>query len=44
MESAKEKNKTVMESVRSILSDSCLPKSFWSEDVSTVLYVQNKIS
>ena len=32
------KNRTIMESVRSILSDSCLPKSFWDETVRTEVF------
>lgn len=35
-------NRTLIESVRSMLSDSGLPKTFWAEAVSTAVYVRNR--
>ena len=35
-------NRTLVESVRSMLSDSGLPKTFWAEAVNTAAYVRNR--
>ena len=39
---AERKNRTLVEAVRSMLSDSGLPKTFWAEALSTATYVQNR--
>ncbi|KAF2361468.1 Integrase catalytic core [Trinorchestia longiramus] len=36
------KNRTILEAVRAMLSDSKLPKIFWAEAVSTAVYVKNR--
>ncbi|KAF2348810.1 Ribonuclease H-like domain [Trinorchestia longiramus] len=35
-------NRTILEAVRAMLSDSKLPKTFWAEAVSTAVYVKNR--
>ena len=35
-------NRTLVETVRAMLSDSKLPKKFWSEALSTALYIRNR--
>ncbi|KAF2347929.1 Ribonuclease H-like domain, partial [Trinorchestia longiramus] len=35
-------NRTILEEVRAMLSDSKLPKTFWAEAVSTAVYVKNR--
>ncbi|GJZ37619.1 putative ribonuclease H-like domain-containing protein [Tanacetum coccineum] len=40
---AKRKNKTLIEAARTMLADSLLPTTFWSEAVSTACYVQNRV-
>ena len=39
---AERKNRTLVKSVRCMLSDSALPKKFWAEAVSTANYVLNR--
>ncbi|KAF2343415.1 Ribonuclease H-like domain, partial [Trinorchestia longiramus] len=36
-------NRTILEAVRAMLSESKLPKTFWAEAVSTAVYVKNRI-
>ena len=38
---AERKNRTIVEAIRSLLSDSNLPKSFWAEALATVTYLNN---
>ncbi|KAI3686168.1 hypothetical protein L1987_79841 [Smallanthus sonchifolius] len=40
---AERRNRTLIESARSILADSKLPLTFWAEAVSTACYVQNRV-
>ncbi|KAI3706163.1 hypothetical protein L1987_76421 [Smallanthus sonchifolius] len=40
---AERRNRTLIESTRSMLADSKLPLTFWAEAVSTVCYVQNRV-
>nr|GEU86036.1 hypothetical protein [Tanacetum cinerariifolium] len=40
---AERKNRTLIEDVRTVLADSKLPTTFWSEAVNTACYVQNKV-
>ncbi|GJU21393.1 ribonuclease H-like domain-containing protein [Tanacetum coccineum] len=40
---AERKNRTLIEAARTMLADSKLPITFWSEAVSTACYVQNKV-
>ena len=40
---AERKNRTIMESVRSMLSSAKLPNTFWAEAVSTAIYIQNRL-
>ena len=35
-------NRTLVETVRSMLSDSKLPKRFWAEALSTAVYLRNR--
>ncbi|KAF2343935.1 Reverse transcriptase RNA-dependent DNA polymerase [Trinorchestia longiramus] len=35
-------NRTILEAVRAMLSDSKLPKTFWAEALSTAVYVKNR--
>ncbi|KAF2359941.1 Reverse transcriptase RNA-dependent DNA polymerase [Trinorchestia longiramus] len=39
---AERMNRTILEAVRAMLSDSKLPKTFWAEAVSTAVYVKNR--
>ncbi|KAF2345193.1 Integrase catalytic core [Trinorchestia longiramus] len=39
---AERMNRTILEAVRAMLSDSKLPKTFWAEAVSTAAYVKNR--
>ena len=39
---AERKNRTLMEPIRTLLSESGLPQSFWAEALSTVTYLQNR--
>ena len=39
---AERMNRTLVESVRSMLSDAKLPKRFWAEDLSTATYFRNR--
>jgi transposase InsO family protein len=39
---AERKNRTVMNMVRSMLSDKNIPKTFWAEAVNWVVYVLNR--
>jgi len=36
-------NRTLVESIRSMLSDAELPKTFWAEALSTAVYVRNRV-
>ena len=38
---AERKNRTIVEAIRSLLSDSNLPKCFWAEALATVTYLHN---
>ncbi|KAI3795382.1 hypothetical protein L1987_38034 [Smallanthus sonchifolius] len=40
---AERRNRTIIESARSMLADSKLPLTFWAEAVSTACYVQNRV-
>ncbi|KAI3827948.1 hypothetical protein L1987_02037 [Smallanthus sonchifolius] len=40
---AERRNRTLIESARSMLADSKLPLTFWAEAVSTACYVQNRV-
>nr|GEU56093.1 probable purple acid phosphatase 20 [Tanacetum cinerariifolium] len=40
---AERKNKTIIEAARTMLADSKLPTTFWTEAVNTACYVQNKV-
>ncbi|GJU39323.1 putative ribonuclease H-like domain-containing protein [Tanacetum coccineum] len=40
---AERKNKTLIEAVRTMLADSKLPTTFWTEAVNTACYVQNRV-
>ncbi|GKC91974.1 retrovirus-related pol polyprotein from transposon TNT 1-94 [Tanacetum coccineum] len=40
---AKRKNKTLIETARTMLADSLLPTIFWAEAVSTACYVHNRV-
>nr|GEY50583.1 ribonuclease H-like domain-containing protein [Tanacetum cinerariifolium] len=40
---AKRKNRTLIEAARTMLADSKLPTTFWTEAVNTACYVQNRI-
>ncbi|KAI3827321.1 hypothetical protein L1987_01394 [Smallanthus sonchifolius] len=40
---AERRNRTLIESARSMLADSKLPLTFWAEAVSTTCYVQNRV-
>ncbi|GJZ72430.1 putative ribonuclease H-like domain-containing protein [Tanacetum coccineum] len=40
---AERKNRTLIEAVRTMLSDSKLPTTFWAEAVNTACYVQNRV-
>ena len=40
---AERRNRTLMDMVRSMISSSCLPYSFWSEALKTEVYVLNRI-
>nr|GEX52790.1 retrovirus-related Pol polyprotein from transposon TNT 1-94 [Tanacetum cinerariifolium] len=40
---AERKNKTLIETARTMLADSLLPISFWAEVVNTACYVQNRV-
>nr|GEW98177.1 ribonuclease H-like domain-containing protein [Tanacetum cinerariifolium] len=40
---AKKKNRTLIETARSMLADSLLPTTFWAEVVNTACYVQNRV-
>ncbi|GJX79976.1 ribonuclease H-like domain-containing protein [Tanacetum coccineum] len=40
---AERKNKTLIEAVRTMLTDLILPKIFWAEAVNTACYVQNRV-
>ncbi|KAI3732632.1 hypothetical protein L1987_63839 [Smallanthus sonchifolius] len=40
---AERRNRTLIESARSMLADSKLPLAFWAKAVSTACYVQNKV-
>ncbi|KAI3827049.1 hypothetical protein L1987_01111 [Smallanthus sonchifolius] len=40
---AEKRNRTLIESARSMLADSKLPLTFWAEAVSTTCYVQNRV-
>ncbi|GJU84446.1 putative ribonuclease H-like domain-containing protein [Tanacetum coccineum] len=40
---AKRKNRTLIEAARTMLADSLLPTTFWTEVVSTACYVQNRV-
>ncbi|GJT95577.1 putative ribonuclease H-like domain-containing protein [Tanacetum coccineum] len=42
-EVAERKNKTLIEAVRTMLSDSLLPTTFWAEAVNTGCYVQSRV-
>jgi len=39
---AERMNRTLMESVRSMLADSALPQKFWAEALSTAVYLKNR--
>ena len=39
---AERKNRTLVESVRSMLADAKLPRKFWAEALSTAVYLQNR--
>ena len=39
---AERMNRTLVESVRSMLSDAKLPKKFWAEALSTAVYLRNR--
>ncbi|GKC63900.1 putative ribonuclease H-like domain-containing protein [Tanacetum coccineum] len=40
---AERRNRTLIEAVRTMLADSKLPTTFWTEAVSTACYVQNRV-
>ncbi|GKG19004.1 putative ribonuclease H-like domain-containing protein, partial [Tanacetum coccineum] len=40
---AERKNRTLIEAARTILADSFLPNTFWTEAVSTACYVLNRV-
>ncbi|GJS49587.1 ribonuclease H-like domain-containing protein [Tanacetum coccineum] len=40
---AERKNKTLIEAARTMLEDSLLPTTFWTEAVNTACYVQNRV-
>nr|GEW29746.1 retrovirus-related Pol polyprotein from transposon TNT 1-94 [Tanacetum cinerariifolium] len=40
---AEKKNKTLIEAARTMLADSLLPITFWTEAVNTACYVQNRV-
>ncbi|GJT16124.1 ribonuclease H-like domain-containing protein [Tanacetum coccineum] len=40
---AERRNRTLIESVRTMLADSKLPTNFWAEAVNTACYVQNRV-
>ncbi|GJT15234.1 retrovirus-related pol polyprotein from transposon TNT 1-94 [Tanacetum coccineum] len=40
---AERKNRTLIETARTMLADSKLPTTFWAEAVNTVCYVQNRV-
>ncbi|GJT92925.1 putative ribonuclease H-like domain-containing protein [Tanacetum coccineum] len=40
---AKRKNRTLIEAARTMLADSKLPTTFWTEAVNTACYVQNRV-
>ncbi|GJU93979.1 putative ribonuclease H-like domain-containing protein [Tanacetum coccineum] len=42
-EVAERKNRTLIESARTMLADSKLPTTFWAKAVNTVCYVQNRV-
>ncbi|GJR22826.1 ribonuclease H-like domain-containing protein [Tanacetum coccineum] len=42
-EVAKRKNRTLIETARTMLADLLLPTTFWAEAVSTACYVQNRV-
>lgn len=40
---AERKNRTLIEAVRTMLADACLPNQYWGEAVVTAAYIQNKL-